>query len=156
MNNGFRAFRATPTFKDPTDYSHWLTKIEKQKAHTWKDIGIHDIIMLSKLDLDYNNPMLISSLYFWNNRHYTFHLPYGMVTPTLFNMAAITKLKPTGYTYDPYIDSMDTIAFSTTRAAYSTHITHYHDKDTKTVSDVEHIAFLAFWQTHSVFCSKSL
>lgn len=29
MNNGFRAFRATPTFKDPTDYSNWLTKVEK-------------------------------------------------------------------------------------------------------------------------------
>jgi hypothetical protein len=32
MNNGFRAFRATPTFKDPTYYSNWLNKIEKQKA----------------------------------------------------------------------------------------------------------------------------
>ena len=29
MNNGFRVFRATPSFKDPTDYLNWLNKIEK-------------------------------------------------------------------------------------------------------------------------------
>lgn len=111
MNNGFRAFRATPTFKDPTDYSNWLNKIEKQKSQAWKDIGIYDLIMLSKLDLDYTNPMLVSSLYLWDNTHYTFHLPCVMVTPILFDMAAITGLKPTGHTYNSDVDSMDTIAF---------------------------------------------
>lgn len=156
MNNGFRAFRAIPTFKDPTDYLNWLTKVEKVKAQAWKDIGIYDLIMLSKLNLDYNTPMLISSSYFWDSTHYTFHLPCGMATPTLFDMAAIIGLEPTGHTYDPDIDSMDTIAFSTTRAAYSTHITYYHDKDIEDVSNVEHIAFLALWLSHSIFCSKSL
>jgi hypothetical protein len=29
MNNGFRAFCVTLTFKDPTGYSNWLNKIEK-------------------------------------------------------------------------------------------------------------------------------
>lgn len=32
MNNGFRAFRATATFKDPTDYLDWLNKVEKAKS----------------------------------------------------------------------------------------------------------------------------
>lgn len=67
-----------------------------------------------------------------------------MVAPTLFDMAVITGLKPTGHTYDLDIDSIDTIAFSTTRAAYSTHIAYYHDKDTDVVSDVEHISFFGF------------
>lgn len=157
MNNGFRAFRATPlTFKDPTDYLDWLNKVEKAKAQTWKDRGIYDLIMLLKLNLEYNTPMLISSLYFWDSTHYTFHLPCGMATPTLFDLAVITGLKPIGHTYDPEIDAMDTIAFSTTRAAYSMHIAHYHDKDTDVVSDVEHIAFLALWLSHFIFCSKSL
>lgn len=111
--------------------------------------------MLSKLNLEYNTPMLISSLYFWDNTHYTFHLPCGIATSTLFDMAII-GLKPTGHTYDPDIDSMDTIAFSTTRAAYSNHIAHYHDKYIDDVSDVEHITFLALWLSHSIFCSKSL
>lgn len=74
--------------------------------------------MLSKLYLEYNTPMLSSSLYFWDNTHYTFHLPCGMATPTLFDLAAITGLKPTGHIYDPDIDVIDTIAFSTTGVAY--------------------------------------
>jgi hypothetical protein len=79
-----------------------------------------------------------------------------MITPTLFDMAALTGLKPSAHTYDPDVDSIYTISFSTTRATYSTHIAHYHDKDTETVSDVEYITFLALWLSHSVFCSKSL
>lgn len=79
-----------------------------------------------------------------------------MVTPTLFDIAAITGLKPNGNTYDPDVESDDSIAFSTSRAAYSNHITHYHDKDTDTVSDVEHITLLALWLSYCVFCSKSL
>lgn len=79
-----------------------------------------------------------------------------MVTPTLFYIAAIIRLKPTGLTYDPKIDSEDSIAFSTSRDASSTHIANYHDKDIETVSEVEHIAFLALWLSHFVFCSKSL
>ncbi|XP_050895364.1 uncharacterized protein LOC127101982 [Lathyrus oleraceus] len=134
VNNGFRDFCVTPTFKDPTFYLDWLNIVEKAKAQAWKDIGIYDLIMLSKLNLEYITSMLISSLYLWDNTHYTFNLPCGMATPTLFDLAAITRLKPTGHTYDPEIDDMDTIAFSTTRAAYSTHIAHYHDKDTDAVS----------------------
>lgn len=106
-------------------------------------MGIYDLIMLLKLGLEYNASMLVSSLYFWDNTHYTLHLPFGMIPPTLFDLAAITGLKPIEHTYDSEIDSEDTIAFSTSRAVYSTHITHYHDKDTDTVSDVKHIAFLA-------------
>lgn len=156
MNNDFRVFRATPSFKDPKNYIEWLNKIEKIKAQNWKDIGIYDLIILSKLGLEYSSSMLVSSLYFWDNTYYTFHLPCGMITPTLFDLADIIGLKPTGHTYNPNIDSEDTITFSTSREAYSTHIVHYHDKDTGTVYDVEHIAFFALWLSHSMFCSKSL
>lgn len=156
MNNGFIVFCATPIFKDPTNYLDWLKKVEKAKSQNWKDTGIYDLIMLSKIELEYSTYMLISSFYFWDSTHYTFHLPCGMATPMLFDLADITWLKPTGHIYDPKIDVADTIAFSTSRAAYSNHIAHYHDKDTDIVSDVEQIAFLALWLSHSVFCSKSL
>lgn len=40
MNNGFRFFRATPTFKYPTDYLDWLKKVEEAKSQNWKDTSI--------------------------------------------------------------------------------------------------------------------
>lgn len=156
MNNGFRVFRAPPLFKDPTDYLSWLNKIEKTKSQTWKNMGIYDLIMLSKVGLDYSSTLLVSSMYFWYITHYTFQLPCGMVTLTLFDIAAITWLKPTGNTYDPDVESDNSIGFSTSRAAYSTHIAHYHDKDIDTVFEIEDIAFLALWLSHCIFCSKSL
>lgn len=120
-------------------------------------MGIYDLIMMSKIGLDYSSTLLVSSLYFWDSTHYTFHLPYGMITPTLFDISVITRLKLTGNTYDPDVESDDPITFSTSRAAYSTHIAHYHDKDTDTtVSDIDHIAFLDLWLSQCVFCSKSL
>lgn len=79
-----------------------------------------------------------------------------MMTPTLFDTAAITELKPMGETYDPDFLSKDTIGFNTFRDAFTTHIAYHHGKDIDEVSDTEHIAFLALWLFYYVFCSKSL
>lgn len=156
MNSGFRVFRSCPLFRDPSDYLGWLEKIEKKKSQVWKEMGIFNLIQLSKVRPGYCQTMLVSSLYFWDSIHHTFHLPCGMTTPTLFDIAAITGLKPMGETYDPDFLSKDTIGFDTSRAAFTMHIAYYHDKDIDEVSDTKHIAFLALWLSHYVFCSKSL
>lgn len=156
MNNVFRVFRSCPLFRDPSDYLGWLEKIEKKKSQVWKEVGIFDLIQLSKVGPCYCQTMLVSSLYFWDNTHHTFHFPCGMITPTLFDITAITGLKPTGETYDPDFMSKDTIGFDTYRVVFTTHISYYHDHDIDEVSDTEHITFLALWLSHCVFCSKSL
>lgn len=74
-----------------------------------------------------------------------------MMTHTLFDIATITGLKPMGETYDRYFLSKDTIGFDTSRAAFTTHIAYYHDKDIHEVSDIEHINFLALRLSHCVF-----
>lgn len=79
-----------------------------------------------------------------------------MMTPTLFDIAAITELKPTGETYDPNVMAEDTIFFDTTKVSFTTNITYYHDKSSIEVSDHENISFLALWLSRCVFCSKSL
>lgn len=79
-----------------------------------------------------------------------------MITPTLFDAAAIVGLLPNGIDFDPTNLNEDSIAFDTSFAPYSLFMSHYHDKDTTEVSDVEHIAFLILWLTKYVFCSRSL
>ena len=79
-----------------------------------------------------------------------------MVTPTLFDIAAITGLRPTGDYFDPEDMAEDTIGFSATKPTYTTFINHFHDKSNNIVSEVEHIALLALWLSHFVFCTKSL
>ena len=79
-----------------------------------------------------------------------------MMTPTLFNIAAITGLRPTGDYFDPEDLYEDVIGFAATKPTYTTFINHFHDKSSSTVSEVEHIAFLAMWLSRFVFCTKSL
>ena len=94
MNKGNRIFRSSPNLS--SEYSDWLNKMEKVQASVWKEMGIYDLVMLSKTGLPYCPLMLVSSLYFWDSAHFTFHLPCGMMTPTLFDIAVITGLRPTG------------------------------------------------------------
>lgn len=100
--------------------------------------------------------MLLASLYFWDSTYNIFHLPCGMVTPTLFDAATMVGLLPNGIDFDPTNLNEDSIAFDTSFAPYSLFMSHYHDKDTTKVSDVEHIAFLTLWLSKYVFCSRSL
>src|SRR3954464_5942879 len=92
ITNFVKVFRSIPLAKDPDLYYAWLEKIEKHKAYFWQQLGIYDLIQLSKTGLEYNQTMLVASVYFWDASHNTFHLPCGMITPTLFNIAAITGL----------------------------------------------------------------
>jgi acetyl-CoA carboxylase carboxyltransferase component len=45
--------------------------------------------------------MLIDALHFFESSINTFHFECGMMTPTLFDVAAITGLSPVGDAYDP-------------------------------------------------------
>lgn len=156
FNGSNRVFRSSPLSKDPQDYLAWMAKVEKKKASFWKDMGIFDLIELSKVGPAYCQNMLLASLYFWDSTHQTFHFGCGMMTPTLFDLAAIVGLKPIGEDFNPLYLTEDSIGFEVSRAAYSSHINYYHDKTTEEVSDTEHIAFLALWLCIHVFCSKSI
>ena len=102
MTDSFKPFRSCPT-KGCNQYLNWLAKVEQKKYQLWKDMGIFDLIQLSKVRTSYCQHMLMASLYSWDNTFNIFHLPCGMITPTLFDMAAITGLRPTGEAFDPSV-----------------------------------------------------
>jgi len=77
-----------------------LNKVETKRGRFWKDIGIFDLIQLSREGPRYHNEMLIVALHFWNISTNSLHLKYGMLTPTLLDVATITGLKPIGETFD--------------------------------------------------------
>ncbi|KAK2435499.1 serine/threonine-protein phosphatase 7 long form protein [Trifolium repens] len=153
FETGYRAFRSAPVVSD--SYLPWLNKVEKEYATLWKERGIFDLIQLSREGPKYNAEMLIAALHFWENSTNTFHLKAGMMTPTLFDVAAITGLRPTGPTYDPkYTTPNHQFDFKT--LSYSKYIETFHDLSSVEVSHEEHIAFLTYWLSHFVFCTGSL
>ncbi|XP_058732451.1 uncharacterized protein LOC131603986 [Vicia villosa] len=156
MTNFVKVFRSLPLAKDPDLYFAWLEKVEKKKESDWKSLGIYDLIQLSKTGLTYNQPMLVAAVHFWDASHNTFHLPCGMVTPTLFDVAAITGLRPTGEDFDPTEMDDDTIGFNNSTVTYTAFIQRHHVTANEEVSDNEHIAFLALWLSRCAFCSRSI
>ncbi|XP_058736960.1 uncharacterized protein LOC131609281 [Vicia villosa] len=156
VTNFVKVFRSIPLAKDPELYYAWLARVEKHKASFWQELGIYDLIQLSKTGLEYNQTMLVASVYFWDASHNTFHLPCGMITPTLFDIAAITGLRPIGEPFDPNVMDTDTINFNEATVTYTAFIQKYHDENNEVVSDEEHIAFLALWLSRCVFCSRSI
>ena len=114
-----------------------------------------DLIHMSKFGPEYCQLMLTTSLYFWDSTYNTFHLPYKMLTPTLFDVAIITGLRPTGETFDPTLDADDSIDFNNASPTYNNYLYHYLGSIDE-FSDQEHIDFLALSLSRCVFCCKSL
>jgi len=98
-------FRTEPKHENNEEYISWLDKVERRKGQFWKDIGIFDLIQLSRQGPKYHNEMIIVALHFWNPSNNNLHLKCGMITPTLLDVASLTGLKPTGKSFDP--DSHD-------------------------------------------------
>jgi hypothetical protein len=99
--------------------------------------------------------MLIAALHFFESSTNTFHFRCEMMTPTLFDVAAITGLSPIGDTYDPAKASQN-ISFDPTEKTFQKYIQENHEVGEEEVSDIEHVAFLTLWLPHYIFCSKSL
>ncbi|KAK2446309.1 serine/threonine-protein phosphatase 7 long form protein [Trifolium repens] len=150
---GYRAFRSAPVVSE--SYLKWLNKVEKQYATFWKESGIFDLIQLSREGPRYNAEMLIAALHFWESSTNTFHFKAGMMTPTLFDVAAITGLRPTGPTFDPKYTTVNH-HFDFKILSFSGFLKTFHDTSDEDVSFEEHIAFLTYWLSHFVLCTSSL
>jgi len=92
-------FRSAPKV-DKENYTNWPNKVEKKKGDFWKNLGIFDLIQLSRYGPRYQQHMLLVTLHFWNASTSSLHLKCGMLTPTMLDVAAITRLKITGEFFD--------------------------------------------------------
>ncbi|WJX64668.1 hypothetical protein P8452_49418 [Trifolium repens] len=151
IKNPNKVFRSAPYVTDA--YKNWLARVQGDFGGIWQSYGIFDFIQLSKIGVRYNQEMLIAALHFFESSTNTFHFACGMMTPTLFDVAAITGLPPTGDVYDPSRVS-HTIEIEFNSKTYSKYIAEHHGEGE--VSDEEHVAFLALWLSQHVFCTKSL
>lgn len=84
-----------------SEYINWLNRLEKKKKALWKYLGIFDFAQLSWVHLKYNPTMLLTTSGFLESTTNNFHLPYGMLTPTLFHLSAIVGLRSIRETYAP-------------------------------------------------------
>ena len=81
-----------------------------------------------------------------------------MVSPTLFELAAIIGLRPIGKTihFDLALDYLKSYNFDDSEPSYSVFIRNNMGSPSTPVFDTEHVAFLSYWLNAIVFCSRSL
>jgi hypothetical protein len=95
-----KVFRSAPYYGNE-GYLEWLDRIQGAYGDFWKDFGIYELIQLSRVGPPYQQEMIIAAMHFFESSTNTFHFECGMMTPTLFDVSAITGLSPVGETYDP-------------------------------------------------------
>lgn len=139
MDPKARVFRSMPT-PGNKEYLAWLDRVQNKRQAQWKTVGIFDAIQISGHSHRSNPCMLLSSLYFWEGSTNTFHLPRGMLTPTLFDMETITSLSPLGETFDPTHSTKNKFSFK--HPSLKLYIVDHHVKDSDEVSDEKRIAIL--------------
>lgn len=130
-------------FSSPTqskEYLAWINKVEGKKQKQWEDLGIFDMIQISLTGPRYNSVMLLASIFFWEGLTNTFQFPRGILTSTLFNVAAITGLNPLGETFTPNIETDH--EFVIKRFSFKNFIIDHHNKKTEEISDKEHTLYL--------------
>jgi hypothetical protein len=150
----YKVFRSAPYVENEA-YIDWLDRVEKEFGEFWKRHGIFDLIQISRIGPKYHTEMLVAALHFYENSTNTFHFECGMMTPTLFDVAAITGLRPIGETYDP-TQTGNNISFTPRESTFQKYITENRGVTDSEVSDIEHVAFLTLWLSHYIFCSSSL
>ena len=99
--------------------------------------------------------MLGASFYFWNRTTNTLQIPYGIVGLTLFEVAAITRLRPTGKVIVPNMSPTHQYRVKMLQTAYFVYIKNNMGMSSSTISDHKHAAFLLYWLNSIVLCSKS-
>ena len=152
-------FRVSPP-KDRKTFFNWLAHVEANKSPHQKNIGIYDLIQLSKYGIfSLYMHMLMASFLFWNWSLHSLKLPYDPITLTLMDIATITDPKPFSKTYafilieDQIERSEVDIDFSA--KSYGAFI-EKNVQDIEVVSDEEHIAFLVYWVSSHLLCTHSL
>lgn len=132
-----------------------MDKVEKEKGQFWREIGTFDLIQLFRQGPKYHNELIIAALHFWNSSTSSLHLKCGVLTPTLLDVAGLTGLKHIGQTFNPDTHSSE-LSFDFTRPAYGNFIIDHHNTSSTEVSDQEHVAFLTYWLSMYIFCSRSI
>ena len=90
--------------------------------------------------------MLGPIFYFWNKTTNTLQVPYRMISPTLFEFAAITGLRPIGEIihFELSLDYIKAYNFNDSKPSYTTFICNNMGSPSTSASNVEHVGFVSY------------
>lgn len=129
-------------------YISWLDRVQVEKHNVWEEARIFEFIRLSRHLKLVNFSLIGASVFFWNRTT-------NKMGPTLFDMSAITGLRPHGPAMHSSVEVKKQIDDYVPKCSFSKYITYFRGGDQEPVTNTEHVAFLFLWLCANVFCSKS-
>ncbi|CAL2238697.1 unnamed protein product [Prunus armeniaca] len=158
------------------DWEKWLPRMKHFFGQQWKDQGIYHLIKLFDRPLVMDRSLLAAALCFWSSATNTMNLQFGMMTPTVLDMAALFSLSPLGMEVNAALVAPK--AEGSFKAAwppvaklarskaknmlnYSSFYSNFGVEDSADddsialLGEVEHVAFLLYWLCKFVFCTQA-
>ena len=144
--------------KPALEYEEWLNKVSTQWKHELKHWGIYDMIIFSKLNFSPNINMFVALISFWNTAINACVLPFGIMSPSLFDVAVMLGLPIIGEDipslYEERFEDLG-CPVSKENSSYGKFMEE-HRWDHGAVSVTKHNTFIFFWLYKFFLCSKSL
>ncbi|MDV3201112.1 MAG: hypothetical protein Q8877_02820 [Sweet potato little leaf phytoplasma] len=136
--------------------AEWCDRLEPRKKEAWIAKRIYDFIRETLNGIKMDTEMIGAASYFWSRSTNTFHFHYGMMTPTLLDVAALTGLRPNAevLTLESKAKWIHDIGPGpyTFNSFVSSRLEKYSN-DAEVIA-IEHAEFLTLWLSYFVFASK--
>ncbi|KAK4715256.1 hypothetical protein R3W88_013594 [Solanum pinnatisectum] len=131
----------------------WVDRMEKVKGETWRTADIYDTIQLSKVNIPCDPDLLYAALCFWSTSGNAFHFNFGMMSPTVFDISALTGIRPHGEAISSVLDIQSPKREKSKKIYYEKFIKVNTQRED--ITEEEHLAFLNMWLCKFVFCIGS-
>jgi len=148
------------------DWHHWFKILEPKLKDHWKAVGIYDTLLLcAGCNFPCDRSLIVAALCFWSTSYNCMRLRFGMMTPTLLDLAAIAGLRPHGDDFSAanLPDTRANLDFHKSSKTFGSWAKTYLGYDGEStdgpsingVSYTEHVAFLVMWLCKFLACPKS-
>ncbi|BFG15903.1 hypothetical protein CerSpe_021770 [Prunus speciosa] len=150
-----KLMRGWPT-SGPEKWNKWLDRLSSLCNAQWREEGIYDAIMLCKSSFICDRNLVAAGLCFWSPSTNTMKLRFGMMTPTLLDLAAMAGFRPCGGEVSALSPSKCEVDFGFTKKNKSYKVfMEANAQETGPLTHKEHTAFLMIWLCKYVFCMAS-
>ncbi|CAB4313909.1 unnamed protein product [Prunus armeniaca] len=150
-----KLMRGWPT-SGPEKWNKWLDRLSSLCDTQWREEGIYYAIMLCKSSFTCDRSLVTAGLCFWSTSTNTMKLRFGMMTPTLLDLAAMAGFRPCGGEVSALSSSKCEVDFGFTKKNKSYKVfMEANAQETGPLTHKEHTTFLMIWLCKYVFCMAS-
>ena len=135
-----------------SDWRSWARRIEGHDAEVWKHQGIAEAIRLSTKIYDVEKGLIAAAACFWSQSSNSLLLNFGMISPTILDVAHLTGLPILGNPIHALLEPPKVTFTLNTDMCYTDFAKKYQGKPGSPVDDKERTAFYLLWLCEFLFC----